>query len=107
MKQKVSIARTLIHDPEIIIFDEPTTGLDVAAAELVLTVLERCRQEGKTILFSTHHMHEVARLCDQVVVIHEGTMRFVGTVDGMRAEGGSDALDEAFLHLIDKRRARS
>lgn len=100
MKQKVSIARTLVHDPEIVIFDEPTTGLDVAAAETILRLVERCRSDGKTVLLSTHHMTEVDRVCDHVVVIHEGRVRFSGDVAAMRAEGGDERLDRAFLRLV-------
>jgi sodium transport system ATP-binding protein len=100
MKQKVSIARTLVHDPEIVVFDEPTTGLDVAAAETILRLVERCKAQGKTVLLSTHHMSEVERVCDQVVVIHEGKVRFSGTVPQMRTEGGHDRLDRAFLNLV-------
>ncbi|MCX4246971.1 ABC transporter ATP-binding protein [Paraliomyxa miuraensis] len=100
MKQKVSIARTLMHDPSIVVFDEPTTGLDVAAAETILRLVQRCRDQGKTVLLSTHHMHEVARVCDRVVVIHQGRMCFSGTVDQMREHGGDRALDRALLSII-------
>ncbi len=100
MKQKVSIARTLVHDPAIVVFDEPTTGLDVAAAETILRLVERCRDQGKTVLLSTHHLHEVERVCDTVVVIAQGRLRFRGTVDEMRKEAGTDALDRALLTLV-------
>ncbi len=100
MKQKVSIARTLIHDPQIVIFDEPTTGLDVVAADVVLSIVERCRHEGKTVLFSTHHMHEVERLCERVVILAGGRLCFAGSVSGMRETSGHQALDSAFLRLI-------
>jgi sodium transport system ATP-binding protein len=100
MKQKVSIARTLIHDPAIVIFDEPTTGLDVAAAEIVTRIISRCKEQGKTVLFSTHHMHEVDLLCDHVVVLREGGLCFDGTVAAMRERTGQDMLDRAFLALI-------
>jgi sodium transport system ATP-binding protein len=100
MKQKVSIARTLVHDPAIVVFDEPTTGLDVAAAETILRLVERCRDQGKTVLLSTHHMHEVARVCDRVVVIQKGRLCFAGDVGQMREQGGSDALDRALLTII-------
>jgi len=104
MKQRVSIARALLHDPEVVIFDEPTTGLDVAAAETILGLVERCRAEGKTVVLSTHHMHEVERLCDAVVLIHEGGLKFAGTVEEMRTAGGEAALDRAFLSLVGMRR---
>ncbi len=100
MKQKVSIARTLIHDPEIVIFDEPTTGLDVSAAQTVLDFIGECCQRGKTVVFSTHHMHEVKRLCDSVVLIHEGARRFIGTVDDMLEQTACEHLDQAFLKLV-------
>ncbi len=100
MKQKVSIARTLIHDPEVIMFDEPTTGLDVAAAEAILKFIESCKDKGKTVLFCTHHMHEVDRLCDFVVVLHEGRLCFEGSIEQMRSHTGQSHLDKAFLTLI-------
>lgn len=100
MKQKVSIARTLIHDPAIVVFDEPTTGLDVAAAETILRLVERCRDEGKTVLLSTHHMHEVERVCDRVIVIGQGRLCFTGTVEEMRTHGEGGALASALLSLV-------
>ena len=101
MKQKVSIARTLIHDPEVIMFDEPTTGLDVAAAEAILKFIVSCKAKGKTVLFCTHHMHEVDRLCDFVVVLHKGRLCFEGSIEQMRSYTGQTHLDKAFLALID------
>lgn len=100
MKQKVSIARTLIHDPAIVVFDEPTTGLDVAAAETILRLVERCRDQGKTVILSTHHLHEVARVCDAVVVIDRGRLCFHGSVPELRERGGSEALDRALLGIL-------
>ena len=105
MKQKVSIARTLVHDPAILIFDEPTTGLDVEAAETILELIRSCKAEGKSVLFSTHHMHEVERLCDLVVVLDKGRLCFDGTVAALRTQTGNDHLDKAFLSLIGKREA--
>ncbi len=102
MKQKVNIARTLIHDPKVIVFDEPTTGLDVAAAEAIIRLIEQCKNEGKTVLFSTHHMHEVERLCDSIVLIHEGLVTFTGTVTQMKHQSGQAQMDKAFLALIGK-----
>ncbi|HUT31129.1 MAG TPA: ATP-binding cassette domain-containing protein [Sedimentisphaerales bacterium] len=100
MKQKVSLARTLVHDPQYIIVDEPTTGLDVAAAEAILQFIESCRANGKTVLFCTHHMHEVERLCDAVVILHQGRLCFEGTVEQMRTRSSEAHLDKAFLRLI-------
>ncbi len=105
MKQKVSIARTLIHEPDIIMFDEPTTGLDVAAAEAILNFIESCKAQGKTVIFCTHHMHEVDRLCDSVVVLHKGRLCFEGSVKQMRSVTGQAHTDKAFLALIDSKEA--
>lgn len=100
MKQKVSIARTLIHDPQIVMFDEPTTGLDVVAAEAILNFIESCKQKGKTVLFCTHHMHEVERLCDSIVMLSHGRLCFIGTPQQMLAQTGQTRLDKAFLTLV-------
>ena len=100
MKRKVSIVRTLVHDPDVIMLDEPTTGLDVAAAEAILQFIKSRKTDGKTVLFCTHHMHEVERLCDRVVVLHQGSLRFQGSLEQMRRDTGHTHLDKAFLTLI-------
>ena len=106
MKQKTNIARTLIHNPDIIVLDEPTTGLDVSASETILQLIETCRAQEKTVLFSTHHMHEVDRLCDEVVIISQGEVCFRGDVPDMRSRSGHDHLDKAFLALIENKEAQ-
>jgi len=100
MKQKVSIARTLIHDPAVIFFDEPTSGLDVISSATIVNFIRRCRDQGKTVVFSTHIMSEAERLCDRVVVIHHGTTFFDGDVAGLREKTGKENIDEAFLALV-------
>src|SRR3984893_17462728 len=72
MKQKVSIARTLVHDPSVMIFDEPTVGLDVMAARSISGFIRECRDNGKTVVFCTHVMSEVEKLCDHIGIIHDG-----------------------------------
>lgn len=99
MKQRVAIARSLVHSPEFIIFDEPTTGLDVPTAQIILNYIERCREAGNSVIFSTHHMHEVEKLCDQVVLIHQGSICFDGTVDEMKQHTGYTHLDDAYLAI--------
>lgn len=103
MKQKVSIARTLIHEPDVIMFDEPTTGLDVAAAEAILKFIESCKEQGKTVIFCTHHMHEVERLCDSIVVLNKGKVCFKGTLEQIYSATGQDKMDKAFLAVIDQK----
>ena len=75
MKQKVSIARTIVHDPPVLIFDEPTSGLDVLVQRAVLQKILELRDMGKTIVFSTHSMHEVEKLCSRVAIIHKGELQ--------------------------------
>jgi sodium transport system ATP-binding protein len=99
MKQRISIARALIHSPELIIFDEPTTGLDVPSAQIILNHIETCRGAGKSVLFSTHHMHEVEKLCDEVVLIQAGMTRFHGSVVQMKKATNCVHLVDAYLAL--------
>ncbi|MFQ5733789.1 MAG: ATP-binding cassette domain-containing protein, partial [Planctomycetaceae bacterium] len=80
MKQKVSIARSIVHDPPVLIFDEPTNGLDVLVARAVLQAVESLKDQGKSIIFSTHIMREVEKLCDRVAIIHRGKILAMGTL---------------------------
>ncbi len=100
MKQKVSIARTLIHDPPVMIFDEPTSGLDVLTARAVLAFIRQCRDQGKTVIFSTHIMTEAAKLCDTVGVIHQGKLVDEGTVNELLDKHNETDLEEVFVKLV-------
>jgi sodium transport system ATP-binding protein len=86
----------------VLVFDEPTTGLDVHAAQTILAFIQDCKNQGKSVIFSTHHMHEVERLCDRVVVIDEGVKKYEGSTAAMLQQTGQSHLDEAFLSLIGK-----
>ena len=99
MKQKVSIARTLIHDPPVMIFDEPTNGLDVMAARSITDFIRQCRDRGKTVIFSTHVMTEVEKLCDRIGIIHAGKMRTEGTLDELRRNYRKNSLEEIFVDV--------
>jgi sodium transport system ATP-binding protein len=99
-KQRVSIARTILHDPPVLFFDEPTAGLDVVTSQTVMRFIEESRTAGKTVIFSTHIMSEVERLCDHIVVIHGGTVRAEGTVASLREQSGETSLERAFLRLV-------
>lgn len=101
MKQKTSIARTLIHDPAVMILDEPTLGLDVMAARAVVQFVRNCRERGRTVIYSTHVMSEVEKLCDRVGVIHGGRLLDEGTLPELRARHGVDDLEEIFVRLVD------
>jgi len=101
MKQKVSIARTLVHDPSVMIFDEPTVGLDVMSARNIVGFIRECRDNGKTVVFSTHVMAEVEKLCDRIGIIHGGRLLAEGTLPGLRARYGIHDLEELFMKVIE------
>ena len=101
-KQKVSIARTIIHDPPVLIFDEPTSGLDVLVARAVLKTIESLREQGKCIIFSTHIMREVEKLCDRVAVIHHGNILAIGSLPELEEEYGEPDMEELFFDLISR-----
>lgn len=107
MKQKVSIARTIVHDPPVLIFDEPTSGLDVLVARVLLEKIRELRDLGKTIILSTHSMHEVMRLCQRVAIIHRGQLQAIGTIDQLLTEFQQPDLEELFFHLVDKADAKA
>ena len=99
-RMKTALARALVHDPANIILDEPTNGLDVLATRALREALRRLRDdEGKCIVFSTHIMQEVERLCDQVVVISHGRTVAEGTVPALLARAGEQDFEEAFVRL--------
>ncbi len=104
MRQKVSIARTVVHDPPVLIFDEPTSGLDVLVARNVLNKIAELRDRGKTIIFSTHSMHEVEKLCDHVAVIHKGRVQAEGTPSGLLELYAQPNLEELFFYLVENAR---
>jgi sodium transport system ATP-binding protein len=100
MRQKVSIARSIVHDPPVMIFDEPTLGLDVLVARAVLQNIERLRDLGKCILYSTHIMREVEKLCDRVAIVSKGKIQASGTLEELRAQHGQTDLEELFFQLV-------
>lgn len=102
MKQKVSICRTMIHDPEIVIFDEPTSGLDVITAENIIKLIQDCKNQGKTIIFSSHIMSEVDLLCDDLAIIHKGKILYNDTMENFRASMTTDNLTKEFIHIINQ-----
>ncbi|HCD00896.1 MAG TPA: ABC transporter ATP-binding protein, partial [Planctomycetaceae bacterium] len=100
MRQKVSIARALVHDPPVLIFDEPTTGLDVLVARAVLDTVATLRDEGKCIIYSTHIMREVERLCDRLAIIHRGRILAAGSQRDLLAASEQPDLEEHFFDLV-------
>jgi sodium transport system ATP-binding protein len=102
MRQKVSIARTIIHDPEVIVFDEPTVGLDVITAKNIIELIRSCKQAGKTVIFSTHIMGEVSLLSDDLGIIHNGKLCFSGTYEDFRKGMQRESLEEEFIRLVEE-----
>jgi sodium transport system ATP-binding protein len=100
MKQKVSIARALIHDPPVLILDEPTSNLDVLAARVILDFMRDAKAAGKTVLFSSHNMLQAEKLCDALAVIHRGRILAEGTLDELRGRTGRRDLEEIFVGLV-------
>jgi len=99
-RMKTALARALVHDPDNIVLDEPTNGLDVVATRALREALRVLRDEtGKCIVFSTHIMQEVQRLCDRVVVVAHGRHVADGTVESLCAQAGSDDFEDAFVKL--------
>ncbi len=100
MKQKVSIARTVAHNPPLLIFDEPTVGLDVLNAMEMQDMIREFRSQGKTILFSTHIMSEAEKLCDRIAIIHNGTILACGALEELRSATGQHYLEDIFVHYV-------
>ena len=98
--QRASIARCLIHDPEVYIFDEPTLGLDILSSEAIVSFMKKEREAGKTILYSTHYMEEAEYLCDRIIMINRGRIIGEGTPKGLTQDIGKKNLRELFAELI-------
>lgn len=100
MKQKVSIARTLIHDPEVVIFDEPTVGLDVITSRNIIKLIRDCRDKGKTVIFSTHIMGEVNMLSDDLAIMDRGKIIFNDTFNKFKTEMTSATIEDEFVKVV-------
>jgi sodium transport system ATP-binding protein len=100
MKQKTSIARTLIHDPAVMIFDEPTLGLDIMAARTIVKFVRDCRDRGKTVIYSTHIMSEVEKLCDVIGIIHGGRLLAEGSLADLRSRYREHDMEDIFVSAV-------
>ena len=107
MRQKVSLARTIVHDPPVLVFDEPTVSLDVLVARTVTEFIAACRERGRTVILSTHIMGEVERLCDDVAILHKGRVLEQGTVAEVKERAGADSIEDVFFRLVDACEAES
>lgn len=102
MKQKVSIARSIIHDPPVMIFDEPTSGLDILTAKNIVNFIHNCKENGKCVLFSTHIMREAERIADRIVMIHEGKILAEGSWQDFQEDTKMHDLDDIFVHYVNR-----
>ncbi len=98
MKQKTAIARAVVHEPQAVVLDEPTTGLDIMATQTVLGFIKNLKKLGIPVIFSTHHLEEVAELCDLVTVIDQGRTKFMDTLAAFQGKG--DSMNSAFLSVL-------
>ena len=103
-RTKVSLARALIHEPQNVLLDEPTNGLDVMATRSLRRIIRTLKEQGKCILFSSHVMQEVGALCDHTVIIADGKIAAEGPIDLLREQSGCDSLEDAFIQLIGSER---
>ena len=102
MKQKLSIARSIIHNPPVLILDEPTVGLDIITAKTVIEYVKSFRDQGKCIIYSTHIMREAEKLCDRIAIIHQGNLIAQGTLEELKKNSLFDDLEEIFFELINQ-----
>jgi|SRR5690606_24979446 len=100
MKQKVAISRSIVHRPSIMLYDEPTAGLDVTATKIVNDFILECRQQNKAIIFSSHSMQEVEKLCDRIIIIHKGSIIDSGTIEYFKEKYQSDNMEDLFIRLV-------
>lgn len=100
MKQKIAIARSIVHKPKFMLFDEPTMGLDVTAAKIVQEFILQCKKDDKGILFSSHSMQEVEKLCDRIVIIHKGSIVEEGTIDELKKKYDDNDMENIFSRLV-------
>ena len=100
--QRVSIARCLVHDPQVYIFDEPTLGLGIISSAAIIDFMKGERERGKTVLYSTHYMEEAEFLCDRIVMIYHGKIISEGTPAELRTQTGKNSLREIFAELISR-----
>ena len=101
MKQKVSLARTIVHDPPVLVFDEPTVSLDILVARTVTDFVAQCRERGRTVILSTHIMAEVEKLCDDLAILHHGRILDQGSVEEVKERHKTESIEDLFFGLVD------
>tara|TARA_B100001769_G_scaffold60986_1_gene44922 strand:- start:1097 stop:1624 length:528 start_codon:yes stop_codon:yes gene_type:complete len=108
MRQKTALLRALAHGPDILLLDEPTAGLDVTSARTVRSLVGQLRDEGGTVIYSTHHLAEAQQVCDRIIIVHNGTIRADGSPSELLEMTGDTTLENAYVSLTsDKARPRN
>ena len=101
-RTKVALARALVHEPQNVLLDEPSNGLDVMATRALRELILKLREAGRCVLFSSHIMQEVAALCEHIVIVAAGRVAVEGSLDAIREQTGCDDLEDAFVHAIER-----
>ena len=99
MKQKTALLRALAHGPQILLLDEPTGGLDVTSARTVRQLVRKLKEEGGTVIYSTHHLAEAQQVCDRIIIVHNGVIQADGTPEELLTLTGTETLEEAYVSL--------
>lgn len=99
MRQKTALLRALAHGPSILLLDEPTAGLDVTSARIVRKLVSKLKEEGGTVIYSTHHLAEAEQVCDRIIIVHNGTIRADGTPEDLLSITETNSLEEAYVSL--------
>lgn len=107
MQQRVSIARSIIHDPTVLVLDEPTFGLDIMASRSVIQFIRKCREEGKTVILSSHVMAIAEKLCDEFAILHKGKVLALGSLQELQERTGKMDLEEIFVNLVGEEKESS
>ena len=100
MKQKIAIARSIVHNPSVMLFDEPDSGLDFKAAKTIFDFMEECKREGKTIIFSSHSMENIKNYSDRIVVLHKGEVRKIFRIDEYRGKYSEKEINNMLFNLV-------
>ncbi len=100
MRQRVRIAAAAVHEPPVLILDEPTAGLDIVASDRLLDSILEARSRGTSVIFSTHILREAVKICDRIGIMDHGQLKAEGTVDELKEAAGKDNLEEVFLALV-------
>ena len=101
MKRRLNIAVALLHQPEILIMDEPTVGVDIQSRKYILDAIRELKNEGKTVIFTSHYMDEMESLCDRLAIIDKGKIKSIGTVKELKRTYGKDKIEDIMLELME------